>query len=199
MLRTTRSATLTLALLLLIPAVAGAQGLDRYPTGNPVPIPRGHAESGTLPVPHHLLGTITVGQQAPDFELERATGGRQRLSAMRGGWVALWFGTRAAGIASADTLARALENDAVTVVVVAGERTGALRAWLEKHPTRVMLLSDAACDISSEYGAFDLATGQPKRGLVVLDESGVVRVAVVGYDLPATEAARMVQIARASL
>lgn len=197
MLRTTQSAMLAFALL--IPVVAIAQGLDRYPTGNPVPVPLGHAESGTLPVPHHMLGTITVGQQAPDFELERATGGKQRLSAMRGGWVALWFGTRTIGIASADTLARALENDAITVVVIAAERTGALRSWLEKHPTRVMLLSDASCDIASEYGAFDLATGQAKRGLVVLDESGVVRVAVVGYDLPAADAARMVQIARASL
>lgn len=191
--------TLIAVLLLVIPATIGAQSLDRYPPGTPVPVPRGQNESGTLPVPRHSVGSVAVGDRAPDFELERATGGRQRLSELRGGWTALWFGARLADLPDACAIAKELEKDEVTFVVVAAERAGRLRGWIEKNPTTAMLLSDAACDIASEYGAFDAARGQPTCGLVVLDEKGIVRVAVVGHALPPGEAARMVQIAKTSL
>ncbi len=194
-----RSVWIVLALLLL-PVVAGAQGVDKYPASRPAPVVRPYSEGGTLPVPHHSIGSVSVGERAPDFELESASGGKRRLSDWRGSWVALWFGSRAPSIATADSLARAVTGDGVAVLMVAAERTGMLRGWLDRNPgAMVTLLSDAMRDIACEYGAFDATRGQSTPGFVLLDADGVVRVAVMGVALGADDARRMVQIAKTSL
>ena len=64
-----RSVWIVLALL-LVPAMVGAQSVERYPAGTPVPVPRSPSEGGTLPVPHRSIGSVSVGERAPDFELE---------------------------------------------------------------------------------------------------------------------------------
>ncbi|MBI5169424.1 MAG: redoxin domain-containing protein [Candidatus Eisenbacteria bacterium] len=194
-----RSVWIVLALLSL-PVVAGAQGVDKYPAGTPVPVVRPYTEGGTLPVPHRSIGSVGVGERAPDFELESASGGKRHLSDWRGSWVALWFGSRAPSIAAADTLARAVAPDGVAVLMIAAERSGMLRGWLDRNPgAMVTLLSDAMRDIACEYGAFDATRGHSTPGFVLVDADGVVRVAVVGVALGADDARRMVQIAKTSL
>lgn len=186
--------------LLLVAGTAFAQNPERYPNSNPVPVPRPAFEGGTLPVPHRTIGSVTVGERAPDFELENAAGGKRRLSEWRGGWVALWFGSRNAGISDADALAASVALDGVTVLMIARERTGMLRGWLEEHPgATAVLLSDVTADIACEYGAFDTSRGQPTPGFVLLDEEGVVRVAVMGVSLTPEDARKMVQIAKTAL
>lgn len=194
-----RSVWIVLALL-LVPAMVGAQSVERYPAGTPVPVPRSPSEGGTLPVPHRSIGSVSVGERAPDFELESAAGGRRHLSDWRGSWVALWFGSRAPSIAVADSLAHAVASDGVAVLMVAAERTGMLRGWLEKHPDAMAtLLSDSMHDIACEYGAFDATRGQSTPGFVLIDDGGVVRVAVMGVALDSDDARRMVQIAKTAL
>ena len=194
-----RSSWIVLALL-LVAATALAQSVERYPAGNPVPVPRSTFEGGTLPVPHRSIGSVTVGERAPDFELENGAGGKRRLSEWRGSWVALWFGSRNAGIADADALAASVALDGVTVLMIARERTGMLRGWLQQHPdASAVLLSDVMCDIACEYGAYDQSRGQPTPGFVLLDEQGIVRVAVMGVSLTPEDARKMVQIAKTAL
>ncbi|MFN8587861.1 MAG: redoxin domain-containing protein [Candidatus Eisenbacteria bacterium] len=186
--------------LLLVAGAAFAQSVERFPTNTPVPVPRSTFEGGTLPVPHRSIGSVSVGERAPDFELETAAGGKRRLSEWRGSWVALWFGSRAAGIADADALAASVAADGVAVLMIARERTGMLRSWLAQHPeATATLMSDAMADIACEYGAFDQSRGQSAPGFVLLDEQGVVRVAVLGAALTPEDARRMVQIAKTSL
>lgn len=190
--------TFILTAMLLFPAAACAQGMDRDKPS--VPLPPVRQNNGTsLLAPTRAEGSVSRGDRAPDFELEGAAGARMKLSAWRGHWVALCFCSRADALEQVDALTKLLDPERVAIVAVVAEKAGVLRAWTAQHPTSATLLADPTGDIASVYGAYDGARQFANSALVLVDHNGIVREVAVTRRLPPGDAARVVQYAMTGL
>jgi peroxiredoxin len=127
------------------------------------------------------------------IELALAGGGKLKLSTLRGQWVVVSFCPRRS-IDLVDSLARAVP-EGVAVIGIVTEKVGTLSQWVAQHPTKALLLEDARSDIAAVYGAYDLASGQPRAGYVIVDPTGVVNRIEIATQLAYEEAARAVQYA----
>ena len=97
--------TLIAVLLLVIPTTIGAQSLDRYPPGTPVPVPRGQNESGTLPVRLTRIHLGEVAREAARRHGPAAAKKEQRVE-IGGEAAATWIEADAALLAQVHVRAR---------------------------------------------------------------------------------------------
>jgi len=138
---------------------------------------------------------IHLGDRAPDFELEDASGAKVKLNSLRGQWVALFFVNKRDAIPPLDAVQRDLQPRGVRVVAVCAEKTHSLRRYLNDHPTAVLALCDPMSDVAALYGLYDSTQNMTRPGLVLLGIDGTVRLTVMGQALPPEDATRIVQYA----
>jgi len=187
---------LTLALLIAA-ASAAAQSTGKYPAPQPPPASKGESATSMPTASRKTLGLVEKGDRAPDFELALAGGGKVKLSTLRGQWVVVSFCPRRS-IDLVDSLARAVP-EGVAVIGIVTEKVGTLSAWAAHHPTKALLLEDARSDIAAVYGAYDMQSGQPRAGYVIVDPTGVVNRIEIATQLAYEDAARAVQYAATGL
>ena len=133
-----------------------------------------------------------VGKLAPDFEAIAYCDGEFRtvkLSEYRGKWIILCFypgdftfvcPTELASIAAVYKNLQALE---VEVLGVSTDSRFTHKIWQEEELTKMVpggvlypLVSDAAGQVGTQYGVFDVETGTDIRSRFIIDPDFVIRV-----------------------
>ena len=135
---------------------------------------------------------LSVGDEAPDFELKDQHGQSVRLSALRGDKAALvifypwaFSGTCSGELQSLQARLSELVDDDLSVFTVSTDPMYALRAFADQHGFTFPLLSDfwPHGAVASAYGVLSDEIGIALRGTFLVDKQGVVRWSVVN-DIP---------------
>lgn len=127
-----------------------------------------------------MAKTPSVGEQAPDFELE-GTEGRFRLSAHRGERVVLLFypGDETAvctrQFCSYRDRAEDFSQLNAVAVGISTQDVDSHRAFTLHHDLNVPLLADTDGQVSKAYSAYTPGLGVSRRAVIVIDEQGIVR------------------------
>jgi peroxiredoxin len=180
-----------LALALLAPLASAQMPEPKAPPPSPP------ASTGLVPIltPHPgmiILGQISVGQPAPDFELDGSRGAPVRLSTLRGNWVLLVFTDRKEGMALLGGVDHTLRQHGIQLVGVCNEKAHTLETFAAREGLPYLLLADVTGEVSAVYGLWDRISTSTVPGFALIDRHGVVQIALLGRTLPAQEMARMV-------
>jgi peroxiredoxin len=194
-----KRALIAIVTLLLLAATAGAQEEPKTPRrpASPVGDPTAHPPHGGTALA--VTGEVVVGERAPDFELDGSEGRPVKLSHFRGDWVLLVFSERKESAAELRGDADELAKLGMKVVGVCDEKPGALKSFAERTALPFTLLGDVTGEISAMYGLRDAARSTTLPGFVVLDREGVVRMAVLGQQLPPADIAHLARFAMTEL
>jgi mycoredoxin-dependent peroxiredoxin len=128
--------------------------------------------------------SVTIGSQAPDFELRDQHGQTHRLSTYRGdkNLVVVFYPFAFTGVCTGELTAirddvGSLQNDETQVLAISCDPMASLRAFADRHDFAYPLLSDfwPHGATATAYGVFNAALGAAERGTFVIDKSGVVR------------------------
>ena len=131
---------------------------------------------------------LTVGDEAPDFELPDQHGRMVRLADLRGRKAALivfypWAFTGVCGGELHAVQARLdeLANDEVEVIAVSTDSMYALRAFADQEGFSFALVSDfwPHGAVARAYGVLHEGIGIALRGSFLVDREGILRWAVV--------------------
>jgi thioredoxin-dependent peroxiredoxin len=177
--------TAALCLLVVLAAAEPGHGQTADPKASPpAPAPRTD-ESARTPRPQvRIRGRIYVGERAPDFSLTNAQGRDLKLSRTRGNWVLLSFGNRVEALGGLRAIHADMQALGVTMLGVAHEKPQRLRAVAERDTIPFELLADVTGEIAAMYGLLDQQNSAILPGFMMLDRTGVVRLAVLGQALP---------------
>jgi len=163
------------------------------------PTPAAPAEHGTAAsaphAPPRLARRVTVGETAPDFELDGSRRETVRLSRLRGTRVLLVFTETHAALAGLSGAARTLAGLDTRVVGVCHDKARTLEQAASHDPGLVLALADVTGEVSAMYGLLDFEHDTTRPGLVLLDRNGAVRLALLGQTLPADDVVALVQSA----
>jgi peroxiredoxin len=132
--------------------------------------------------------TITIGQEAPDFELPNQFGEKVKLSSFRGqkNVVIVFFPFAFTGTCTGELCAlrddiSVFQNDKVQLLGISCDAMFTQKVFAEKEGYQFPLLSDfwphgAA---ARNYGVFNEERGLALRGTFIIDKQGIVRWSVV--------------------
>ena len=151
--------------------------------------------------PHGQLGmsgAVSIGDLAPDFELDGSRGKPVMLSRQRGDWVLLVFADRRDQLVPLRTIEQEMRAAGVRIVGVCHEKARTLETYAARDSIP-LLLADVTGEVSTSYGLYDSAHRKTIPGFLVLDREGFVRIAFFGQLLPADEIAHLTQFAVGSL
>ncbi len=181
------------AALLLLALAAPALAQD-----NPKSPPSAGAERETVTrSPHGQLGVsgkVYVGDLAPDFELDGSRGVPVQLSHLRGDWVLLVFADRRDQFLPLRSIEGEMRQLGVRVVGVCHEKARTLDNFAARDSVPLML-ADVTGEVSLMFGLFDSLRRTTVPGFMVLDRTGIVRIAFSGPALPPDEISRLTQFA----
>lgn len=128
--------------------------------------------------------SISLGQEAPDFELRNTEGGTTRLSSFRGEKHVLlvFFPLAFSGRCQTEFCTLRDENpdlasdDEVEVLGISVDQVFALRAWREQQSFPNIFLADfwPHGAVAQQYGAFN-EHGASNRMTFLIDKEGIVR------------------------
>ena len=183
-----------LTLVLATPTLA-----QENPKG-PLTQPAGERESSARN-PHGQLGIsgmVSIGDLAPDFELDGSRGVPVMLSRLRGDWVLLVFADRRDHLVPLRTIEHEMRVIGVRTVGVCHEKARTLDTYAARDSIPLML-ADVTGEVSTTYGLYDSLHRKTVPGFMVLDREGFVRIAFFGQQLPADEIARLTQFAVGNL
>jgi mycoredoxin-dependent peroxiredoxin len=127
---------------------------------------------------------LSIGDEAPDFELRDQHGQPVRLSSFRGrkAVVVMFYPFAFTRVCTGelgevrDNLAQ-WESDDVQLLAVSCDPMFSLRAFAEQDGLTFPLLSDfwPHGAVASSYGVLDETTGAANRSTVIIDRAGTVR------------------------
>src|SRR5262245_44572250 len=166
-------------------APVSAQGELKQPA-TPPPAPAKSAESGGV-ARGRLTTRVAIGEQAPDFEAHGLDGKPVKLSRLRGDWVMLVFAERRDSLDSVEPMAR--------TVAVCFDKPQSISSYLRGKKPSYLPLADPTGEIVAMYGLMDPVRDQSQPGFVLITPRGDVRMALLGTDLPNSDASRLVQFA----
>jgi peroxiredoxin len=127
---------------------------------------------------------ISVGDQAPDFELRDHHAKTHKLSSYRGSKnvILVFYPFAFTGVCTGEMCAirddaASLQNDDTQVLAISCDTVASLRVFAEREKLGYPLLSDfwPHGQVASAYGVFNEALGAPERGTFVIDKQGIVR------------------------
>jgi len=178
--------------MLVNPPQAQAQADPKAPT---TPVAPGTTTSpATAPAGQlRASGDVVVGEPAPDFDLWGSRNRELRLSRTRGDWVLLVFAERRESLGEMAPAHAELKGSGVVVLGVCHDKPQTVRTYTEKNKVPFEMLSDVTGEVSGIYGLYDGGARKILPGFVVLDRQGIVRVAVLGTQLPADHVAEIVR------
>lgn len=178
-------------LLLALASAALAQESPKAPA------PASSERETTPHSPHAQLaiaGKVFIGDQAPDFELDGSEGVPVVLSKLRGDWILLVFTDRRDQFVPMRSVEPELHSSGVRVVGVCHEKARTLDNYSERASVPLML-ADVTGEVAAMYGLWSSGDRRIVPGFLVLDRTGVVRIAFLGHLLPPDEIARLTQFA----
>ena len=192
--RASRCSTWAAALLLSACLAAPVAAQTPEPKTQPIAPP---PSSGMAPIltPHPgmvILGQISVGQPAPDFELDGSRGVPVKLSTLRGRWVLLLFADRKESIEAFNAAERTLRQHGIRLVGVCNEKAHSVETYAARNGIPYLLLADVTGEVSAMYGLWDRVHTSTLPGFALIDRKGVVQIALLGRSLPVDQLTRMV-------
>jgi peroxiredoxin len=131
---------------------------------------------------------LSVGDQAPDFELKDQHGQSVRLSSLRGQKAALvvFYPWAFSGVCGGELQALQARQDEIVsddlaLFTISTDPMYALRAFADRHGFTFPLLSDfwPHGAVAAAYGVLSDEVGIALRGTFLVDTDGVVRWSVV--------------------
>ena len=183
-----------LALAFLFPRSGLAQSDLKQPPA-PTPTVGKPASQQTTSSRGRVTMRVAIGEKAPDFELDGPDGKPVRLSKLRGNWVALVFVERRDSLPDLQPMAKALKDINVRTVAVCYDKPQALANYLKGKHLDVQTLADATGEIVALYGLLNPLREECAPGFVLINPMGDVRMALLGYELPNSDASRLVEFA----
>jgi peroxiredoxin Q/BCP len=177
------------SMAMIVASLAHAQDPTR--TNQPAPSQTNPSTTTSPRGKEAVSGLVTIGERAPDFELDASTGKSVKLSSLRGDWVILAFSERRRSLLSLNDVKDDLEHLGGRVVGVVHDKQQTTMSAAARDKVPMLFLSDATGEVSSLYGLFSWARREITPGFFVLDRDGVVRLAVIGRVLPPDQ---MVQV-----
>ncbi len=181
--------------MLLLASSAAAQDVVRQ-SGGTAQTPR--AEKPKITGPRGkapIIGSVYIGELAPDFWLDASTGGQVKLSNLRGVWVLLVFGDRYRKLAAYDSLDLQAHPLGARVVGICHEKQYTLTGALARKEFQLLLMGDPTGEVSAMYGVYDWVHSTTETGLFVLDPKGVVRLAIIGQLFPPDQLLDLIKFA----
>jgi len=173
--------------------VALAQSEFKPGQGNP-PAPAGHPASASGASGRgRVTMRVAIGESAPDFELAKLDGQPLRLSSLRGGWVLVCFVESRDSLSAVEPVARALKSQSVRTLGICYDKPHTLPQRLKGRDLAYTPLADPTGEIVWLYGLMDPDRDAAKPGIVLVDPKGDVKMALLGQELPPSDAARLVQ------
>ena len=127
---------------------------------------------------------ISVGDEAPDFELRDQNAQTHQLSSYRGSKnvVLVFYPFAFTGVCTGEMCSirddiGSLQNDDTQVLAISCDTVASLRVFAEREAFDFPLLSDywPHGEVAKAYGVFNEALGAADRGTFVIDKQGVVR------------------------
>ena len=184
-----RTATFALLASFAVAAPAEAQ----KSTGSPAATPPEAATSPGTTRRTRLPGIASIGERAPDFELDASNNTALKLSRTRGDWVLLVFADRKEDLTPLANIHTDLRRQGVQILGVCNEKAHTLRSYTQREKTPFLMLADVTGEVSAMYGVYDYLTQTTLPGFLVLDREGTVRLSLMGSQLPANEIRRLVE------
>jgi len=190
-------AALVLAALSALAPAARAQSDSK----NPPPAAPGTTTPGTSgPAAHvHVYGQVYVGDRAPDYTLDGSDGKVVRPSRFRGDWVVMLFADRKEQLAPLVTIHGDLHNLGVRILGVCREKAHGLQGYANRQKLPFVMGADWNGDVSAMYGLYDAERSMISPGFVLVDRDGIVRMALLGKNLPPEQIAALVRFAVSGL
>jgi peroxiredoxin len=146
---------------------------------------------GTLVAPGrthvNVSGSAFQGELAPDFELDGSLGKPVKLSRLRGDWVVLVFAERVAHLQGLSAVAQDLRMIGGVFLGVCDEKSRTVEQAQERTPMPFAVAADPTGEVSALYGLYDHLHTTTTPGFFVIDRRGIVRLSVLGQQLPAEE------------
>lgn len=181
--------------VVMLLALAGATRADetsksRSPVASPAS-PQGPVSAA--PQESHIQSQVYVGEQAPGFELDGSQGRPVRLAHLKGYWILLVFADRRADLTPLKGIEPDLRRLGVKPYGICADKAHVLKSYAEREQLPVTLLADVTGEISQLYGLYDARMRQVRPGFVLIDRQGVVRVALLGQQLPLNNMLAMVK------
>jgi len=131
---------------------------------------------------HRFAAALDLGNKAPDFELESTSGGKFKLSDLKGKNVLLNFyildfnPACIKGLqASASNNYSLFKSENTEVAGISTNITFSQKAFVDIAKINLPLLSDRNGKVMREYGVYDESRRLAKRAYVIIDKDGVVR------------------------
>ncbi|HTO91768.1 MAG TPA: peroxiredoxin family protein [Candidatus Sulfotelmatobacter sp.] len=179
---------------MLVPAIALATAAFAQPdarqTGKQPP-PATTSASGAPQYHARASGQVSIGELAPDFELDGSNGKPVKLSSQRGRWVLLVFGDRKESLLALREVYPSLDSAGVELVGVCAEKAYILVDYAKKSGLPYLMLADVSREISELYGLYDAEARTVVPGYLILDPDGNIRMTLLGQRLPAADLARL--------
>ncbi len=132
--------------------------------------------------------SITIGQAAPDFEVNNQNGEKVSLSSFKGekNVVLLFYPFSFTGKCTGELCAvrddlSAFQNESVQVLAISCDSMFTQRIFAEKESYTFPVLSDfwPHGEVAKAYGVFEETRGCAVRGTFIIDKSGIVRWQVI--------------------
>jgi len=183
--------------VVLLLALAGAAGADEaVKTPQPVPTPAA-PETPISPSPQqsHITSQVYVGERAPDFELDGSSGQPVKLGHLKGYWVLLVFADRRADLAPLKAIEPDLRRLGVRAYGVCADKAHVLGSFVKQKEMETELLADITGEVSQIYGLYDSRMRLVRPGFVLIDRQCIVRMALLGQQIPFGEMLGLVKAA----
>jgi alkyl hydroperoxide reductase subunit AhpC len=132
--------------------------------------------------------SLTIGQAAPDFEVNNQNGEKVSLSSFKGekNVVLLFYPFSFTGKCTGELCAvrddlSAFQNESVQVLAISCDSMFTQRIFAEKESYTFPVLSDfwPHGAVAKAYGVFEETRGCAVRGTFIIDKSGIVRWQVI--------------------
>ncbi|TRZ55700.1 MAG: peroxiredoxin [Streptomycetaceae bacterium] len=132
--------------------------------------------------------SLTIGQAAPDFEVNNQNGEKVSLSSFKGekNVVLLFYPFSFTGTCTGELCAvrddlSAFQNESVQVLAISCDSMFTQRIFAEKESYTIPVLSDfwPHGAVAKAYGVFEETRGCAVRGTFIIDKSGIVRWQVI--------------------
>ncbi len=192
-----KTAALWLIAALVMPVTLAAQPDSKTGSSGTTPRPEGQVRAPAARL--RIAGRSQVGEGAPGFELTNANGSRVKLSRFRGDRVMLCFADRRQMLSPYRAVAESLRTMGVILVGICHDSPRRLRALAASDSLRFDLLSDPTGEVAAVYGAYDSQTSSILPGYVLVGRTGVVRMVLLGQELPPGDLLQLTRYALTAL
>jgi peroxiredoxin len=187
-----KTAALVLAAVTALAPAALAQSDGKTPP----PAPPAASGTGAAPMPGgrvHVYGQVYVGDRAPDFTLDGSDGKIVRPSRFRGDWVVIVFADRKEKFQPLSTIDHDLRSIGVKILAVCKEKANGLQTYATRQKLPFLMGADWTGEVSAMYGLYDSERSMISPGFVLVDRDGIVRMALLGQNLPPDQLSALVR------